>query len=432
MSDFENAVIRKVSRRLLPILFLSFVVAIIDRVNVGFAAPHMSEELGFTATAYAIGGGIFFIAYFLFEIPSNLMLEKVGARLWIARIMITWGILSAATAFVWDTSSFYTIRFLLGIAEAGFFPGIVLYLTYWFPERHRGKGLGGFMVAAPVAVVIGSPLSGLLLNMDGIGGFHGWQWMFVIQAIPAVLMGAVVLLALPSKMKDAKWLNKAEKDWLEQELARDEAQQADHSLNGFKQAITSGKVLAFGLAYVGIICSVYGIVLWLPTLLKGFGLSNVASGFVNAIPYAIACVALTFWARHSDRTKERSWHVAIAAFAGCAGLLATAMLDNHLWQMVALAFAAAGIYSAQTTFWTLPPQFLKGKAKAGGIALINSIGNLGGFAGPYAVGAVKDATGSFVYGIVMLSIFVGLTGIAILIMTRGQNEERAEGQLSAN
>ncbi|MFG1347888.1 MFS transporter [Xanthobacter autotrophicus DSM 431] len=420
MRDFESDIIGKISRRLLPILFLSFVAAYLDRVNVGFAALSMNKDLGFTATAYAIGGGIFFFGYFLFEVPSNMILHRVGARLWIARIMISWGIISGLTAFVWDSTSFYAIRFILGVAEAGFFPGIVLYLTYWFPARDRAKVLGGFLVAVPFAIVFGSPVSGLLLGLDELAGLKGWQWMFFLEAIPSILLGFVVLFALPSRPRDARWLSDAEKAWLQQELTKDEADRAHHSLGGMREALTSRKILLFGLAYVGIITGSYGVVLWLPTMVKGFGLSNAATGFIAAVPYAVAAVTMILWTRNSDRSGERTWHAAFACFLGCGGLAASATLSDPVMQMIALSVAAAGIFTAMPTFWTLPPQFLSGTGLAAGIALINSIGNLGGFLGPYAVGAVKDATGSFTYGLLMLSVFICIAGLLIIVMTGGK------------
>ena len=417
MEPLEERTMRKVTWRIVPFIVLLFVVAYLDRVNIGIASLQMNQQLGFSSTVYAIGAGIFFIGYFVFEIPSNLILHKVGARKWIARIMLTWGLVSAATAFIWDEKSFIAIRLLLGVFEAGFFPGIILYITYWFPPERRAKIFGLFMMAGPVCNVIGTPLSSMLLGIDWLN-LHGWQWMFLIEGLPACLLAGVVLVYMTDRPSEAKWLEPEERAWLTTKMAEIPVQADKRDASSFGAAVKDGRIYAFGLAYVGIIVGVYGIILWLPQIVKSFGYGNTAVGFIAAIPFLGAVFAQILWTRHSDRTGERLWHVVGACVVASLGLGASAWLGNPTLALLAMVVAAMGVFSAQATFWTLPTSFLVGSGAAGGIAMINSIGNLGGFLGPYAVGYIKDATGTFQYGMLFLAIACFMAGIIIFLVSK--------------
>jgi ACS family tartrate transporter-like MFS transporter len=384
----ENTVGRrtlaKITLRLIPFMFVLYIVAFLDRVNVGFAALQMNEDLGFSDTVYGIGAGIFFIGYFVFEVPSNLIMEKVGARVWIARIMITWGIISSAMFLVGGETSFYVLRFLLGVAEAGFFPGMILYLTYWFPARERARRVALFMTAIPIAGVFGSPLSGALLTLDGFAGLAGWQIMFLAEGIPAVLLGLVVLRFLPNGPDEARWLQPEERDWLRGVLEQENRIKSEHGEYTTRQALTNGKVWLLSAIYFGVVTSLYGVAFWLPLIIEDIsGFGTFAVGLLGAIPYLAGAVGMVLLARHSDATGERRWHVAAAAFVGAVGLVLTGAAGSSIVvEMTALTLAALGIYSTLATFWSLPTAFLSGSAAVAGIALINSVGNIGGFVGP--------------------------------------------------
>jgi ACS family tartrate transporter-like MFS transporter len=416
--------ISRVTRRLVPFLILCYFVAYLDRVNVGFAALTMNKELGISPTLYAWGAGIFFIGYFLFEVPSNIILEKAGARRWIARIMISWGILSSLMAVVWNGPSFLTLRFLLGVAEAGFFPGIILYLTYWFPSEHRGRIVGAFMVAIPVSSVIGAPVSGYLLGLDGILGLAGWQWLFILEGVPSVLIGFVVLFYLTDRPQAAAWLAPAEREWLGQrlELERRQREEIQHFTLG--EALKHPRVVGLSLVYFGVVAALYGLGFWLPQIVKGFGLSNIETGFVTAIPYLFGAIAMVIWGKSSDRTGERKWHVAGAALLGAVGLGASAYFSSPLLTIVALCVSALGIFSALPVFWTLPTAMLTGTAAAGGIALINSIGNLAGFAGPYLIGWIKESTGEFSWALLALAVAPLISAAITLLLGHNPALER--------
>ena len=413
---------RKVAKRLIPFLMLCYFVAYLDRVNLGFAALDMNKALGFSATVFGWGAGIFFIGYFIFEVPSNIILEKTGARIWIARIMITWGLVSAAMAFVSGPVSFLLVRFLLGAAEAGFFPGIILYLTYWFPAQERAKILGSFMAAIPLSSVIGAPISGWILGAtNGVAGLAGWQWLFIIEALPAIVLGFVVLAYLTDKPADATWLEPEERTALQNLLDAERRAKEAHQHFSLKEALLHPRVFGFGLIYLGIVTSLYGIGFWMPQIIKAFGLTNLQTGFVTAIPFLVGMIAMVLLSRHSDRTMERVWHVAGPAFLGGAGFVWAAYTSDPFMGMVALTIASVGIFSALPIFWTLPTAILTGTAAAGGIAFINSVGNLGGFVGPYAIGWVKDATGSYASGMVVLACT--LIGAGILTVALGHRRE---------
>jgi MFS transporter, ACS family, tartrate transporter len=427
----ENTVGRttlaKITLRLIPFMFVLYIVAFLDRVNVGFAALQMNEDLGFSDTVYGVGAGIFFIGYFVFEVPSNLIMEKVGARIWIARIMLTWGIISSAMFLVGGETSFYILRFLLGVAEAGFFPGMILYLTYWFPARERARAVALFMAAIPLSGVFGSPLSGAIMTLDGLAGLAGWQIMFLAEGIPAVLLGIVVLFFLPDGPDDARWLNPEERGWLREALERENRIKSEHGEYTTRQALTNGKVWLLSAIYFGVVTSVYGVSLWLPLIiedLSGFG--TFAVGLLGAVPYVAGAIGMVLFARHSDATGERRWHVAVAAFIATVGLVLTGVTVSPVVEMVALTLAALGIYSTLATFWSLPTAFLSGTAAAAGIALINSVGNLGGFVGPYVVGFLSDSTGSFYAGLLLLAALILVAGLLALAVRHERSLEEVE------
>ena len=409
-TTLEQTTMRKVAIRLVPFLCVLYTIAFIDRINVGFAALSMSADLGLSPAAFGLGAGLFFIGYFLFEVPSNLILDRVGARLWIARVMITWGILSACFAFVAGQNSFYALRFLLGVAEAGFFPGVILYLTYWFPKRYRGRVTAGFMTAIPIASFIAAPLSGFMLELQGLG-LKNWQWMFILEGIPSVLLGIVVLRFLTDRPSQARWLTQEQREWLANEMEAERAAAAqttgahDHGLGEVLRSLLSWNVLRLALVYFGLTTGLYGIELWLPQIVKSFGLSNVEVGLVAAIPYAAAIATMMLWASYSDRSGQRLNHVALATGMGCVGMgLAAAVAGHPVWTMICLSVAIAGVMAARPPFWTLPTEFLSGRKAAAGIAAINSIGNLGGFFGPTLIGYARELTGSFTLGLMVSAV----------------------------
>lgn len=414
----EESVYRKVAWRLIPFLFLCYVVAYLDRVNVGFAKLQMLNDLKFSETVYGIGAGIFFIGYFLFEVPSNIILHKTGARVWIARIMISWGIISAAMMYVSSPASFYVLRFLLGIAEAGFFPGIILYLTYWFPAARRARVVALFMTAIALSGVIGGPLSGwIMTSFAGVQGLAGWQWMFVLEGIPSVIVGFIVLGYLDDSVKGAKWLSEPEKQIIINNIAREERFKSDHGVGG---AFRNPQVWLMAGIYFCFIMGLYGVSFWLPQLIKSAGVKDVLDvGMLTAIPYGLAAVAMVLASRSSDRTGERRWHTVVAACAGAAGLALSALFGNDVTlSMVALSLATMGILSTLPLFWTLPTAVLGGTAAAAGIALVNSVGNLAGFVSPFMVGAIKDVTGSAQAGLFVLACSLMMGALLTLAATR--------------
>ncbi|MET0271546.1 MAG: MFS transporter [Phenylobacterium sp.] len=416
----EARVLRKATLRLVPFLGLLFFVAYLDRVNVGFAALTMNRDIGLSAAAYGLGAGIFFIGYFFFEVPSNLILEKVGARRWIARIMITWGLLSASMALVQGPTSFYVVRFLLGVAEAGFFPGIILYLTYWFPGEQRGRIIAMFMMAIPISNIIGAPISTALLDVS-ILGLKGWQTMFLLEAAPAVILGFVVLFWLADRPAMARWLKPEERTILQDALDR-EAAVVDHQhLHGFAAALKSPRLWRFALVYFGVVMGNYGLGFWLPQIVKGFGgVSNQQTGLITAIPYLLAAIGMYLWGRHSDRTGERVWHFVLPTALGSAGFLAASQLGDPVAQFAALTVAAIGVTAAPPMFWALPTRFLRSAAAAGGIAMINSVGNLAGYLGPSVMGTLKERTGAYGAGLLALSVSLGLAALLAIEWRRGR------------
>jgi len=414
--SFEEATFSKVTWRLLPLLFLCYVASYLDRVNVGFAKLQMLQDLHFSETVYGLGAGIFFIGYFLFEVPSNIILHKVGARMWIARIMITWGIISGAMVFVTTPQMFYVMRFLLGLAEAGFFPGVILYLTYWFPSHRRGKITALFMTGIAISGVIGGPLSGWIMHsLPGFYGYTGWQWMFILEAVPSLLLGVLVVIFLTDRIRDAKWLNEDEKCLLESQIEQEQVDKEDLSL---RKVFADGRVWLSALIYFCFVMGLYGVSFWLPTIIKATGVSDPLDiGLLTAIPYVFAAISMIMIGRSADAQRERRWHVAIPAFLGCAGLLfSTAYDHNTLLAMASLTLASVGILTTLPLFWSLPTAFLTGAAAAAGIALINSLGNLAGFVSPYLVGWLKDATQSTNAGMYVLAASLLLGGLLTLAM----------------
>ncbi|UXC34502.1 MFS transporter [Cupriavidus gilardii] len=402
-AGFEDAIYRKVSWRLVPFLLLCYVVAYLDRVNVGFAKLQMLNDLKFSETVYGLGAGVFFIGYFLFEVPSNVILHKVGARVWIARIMITWGLISAAMMFVTTPTMFYVLRFLLGVAEAGFFPGIILYLTYWYPAERRGRTTTWFMTAVALSGVIGGPLSGWIMQtFDGRNGWAGWQWMFLLEGIPSVLVGLWVLAFLDDRISHAKWLTAEEKAVLERNIAAETAHKEDMPI---RRVLSSPRVWMMSAIYFSFVMGLYGISFWLPTIIRQTGVKGALDiGLLTAIPYGVAVLGMVLVARSADRTGERRWHIAIPAIAGAIGLVLSVLWhDRTVLAMVGLTLATIGIMTTLPLFWSLPTAFLAGTGAAAGIAMINSLGNLAGFISPYAVGWLKDLTQSTNAGMYLLA-----------------------------
>jgi MFS transporter, ACS family, tartrate transporter len=449
---------RKAAWRLIPFLILCFLVGFLDRVNLGFAALTMNKELGLTAEMFGFGAGIFFFGYFIFEVPSNLILERVGARRWIARIMISWGVISASFAFVPSISAFfqglgfsffdnartfYLMRFIFGTAEAGFAPGIILYLTYWFTADERARWVGVFQTAIPLSSVIGGPLSGFILDtLNGSMGLGGWQWLFIIEGVPSVLVGLLALRHLTDKPIEAAWLAPDERVALQGRI--DHERKSREAIRHYElgEALTSPRVLGLSLVYFGLLCGLYGLTYWLPQIIKSaatdIGLDKITgipinslTGYVVAVPYVFAIIAMIWWTRHSDATHERVWHVAGPMIVSGLSLIAAAYLSSPTLAAIALIVCAMGIYAALPTFWTLPTAFLTGSAAAGGIALINSIGNLGGFVGPYAIGWIKDATGETTLGLVVLAACPIMAGIITLLMGHDSKIEMAGSRIMA-
>ena len=419
---FANTVIEtkeqtysKVTARIVPFLFLCYLAAYLDRVNVGFAKLQMLKELNYSETVYGFGAGIFFLGYVLFEVPSNIVMHKVGARLWIARIMITWALISGAMAFVVTPMSFYILRFLLGVAEAGFIPGVLLYLTYWFPANRRGRITALFLAAIPMASIFGGPLSGWILNTaSGAYGLSGWQWLFIVETVPSIILGVVTLLYLDDRVDHAKWLSPGEKQMIAQDIAREAQEKESHTHLG--AAFKTGRVWLLGLIYFTIASGIYIISFWLPTIIKQTGVADpLTIGALTAIPYTVAIVAMILVNQSGDRLRERRWHTIIPCLVTAAGLaLAAAASGDTVLAMIGLTLAAAGVSTAQSCFWSLPAAFLGGAAAAAGIALVNSLGNIGGFASTFLVGWMTDLTHSTSSSLYVFAALIAAGGVLIL------------------
>ena len=411
-----NSILKRAAWRLIPFMSLMYVVSFLDRVNISFAALTMNRDLGFSPEAYGFGAGIFFWGYFLFEVPSNLALQKVGARLWMCRICVTWGLLSMVTAFVKDPVSFSVLRFLLGAAEAGLFPGMVLYMTYWFPASTRARFIAMVLAGVPLSNVIGGPISGWLLGVEG-HGLHGWQWMLVLEGIPSLLCGAATLWLLPDGPAKAKWLSAEEKTIIQARLAADRRLKIG-ALHGFKEMLLDRRIWILMIPDFSIVIALYGLNLWQPQMIKAMGYTNIETGFIVALPYLLAMGAMVALGWSSDRSGERAGHVAFGAFAGAAGMAGAVLLTDHAAIIASLCVACCGIYAALAVFWTLPASMLRGTAAAGGLALLNSFSNLGGFFGPYLMGWARQTTGNFTLGMMLLAGMLVLGGVSVIWIGR--------------
>lgn len=423
--------VRTLTLRLVPFLFLLYIVAYLDRINVGFAALQMQKQLSISDAAYGLGAGMFFAGYFFFQVPSNLVLERIGARRWIAFLMIVWGIVSASSALITGERSLYALRFLLGSAEAGFFPGVILYLKNWFPARARARTVARFSTAGPLSGVVGGPLSGALLGLHLRSGIAGWQWMFLLEGIPAILLGLVAGKYLVDRPEDAPWLGGEEKTWLLETLARERAEMEAAGAERSRAAVgpvnrgrfsgetfaafRSGRIWMLVMVYFGLTTVAYGMSMWLPTLIKSLsGVSNFTIGILSAIPYVAAAIAMVRVGLHSDRTGERRWHTALPAFAGALALVVAAYTHSVGPVVVLLSVTVLGVFSMMGPFWATPPLLLPPAAVAAGIAFINSLGNLGGFFGPYTIGLVRTATGGFRGGFLLVAATLGVSGAVAL------------------
>ena len=417
MNTLEQRTMKKVFRRLVPFLMLCYFFNFLDRVNVSFAALDMNKDLKFSASVFGFGAGILFLAYMVCETPSNVLLVKFGARKWLARIMVTWGIIACAMMFISGEYSFYTLRVLLGAAEAGFFPGIIFYLTLWFPGTYRARVTGLFMACIPLSSVIGSPLSTSLLYMDGIWDLRGWQWLFLLEGIPSVLLGIATFLYLTDRPRDATgWLEKDEREWLDTRINAEHIRKQAHLTLGMWQTLINPRVLALSVVAYSIASLILGVGFFLPQIVKGFGLTNMQTGLVAVIPPAFGAMAMIFWGRRSDRAMERKYHLSGAMALAAAGVAAAAVIDDPVLKMAAFTLSAIGLNASLPVFWTLAPNFLTGPSAAVGIAFINSVAALGGFVAPWLLGVVKDTTGSFTYGLLALAAMViGGAGIVLAI-----------------
>ena len=416
-SLLEQRAIRRITWRLIPFLMLLYLVAFLDRINVGFAALTMNRDIGLTSQMFGFGAGIFFAGYFAFEVPSTIILHKVGARFWIGRVLITWGLVSIATAFTRGPLSFYALRFLLGLAEAGFFPGIILYISYWFPSRHRSAATALFMAAAPVAGVVGSPVSGALMQMNGLLGLHGWQWLFLVEGVPALLLGFVTFWFLTDRPADAAWLAPDERNWLTQTILDEQSALKDPRSHSAWRALADWKVLALSLAYFGTSAGLYTIGFWAPLIVKGLGFSIFSTGLLVAIPNLIAVLGMVLWSRNSDRSGERYWHAAIACLVAAIGMAMAARAGSSAVLAIAgLSLTAFGVSAAKPPLWSLPTVFFGGTAAAASIGLINSLGTLGGFVGPYMIGATNGSTGNFSRGLSLVGGTLIVSAVTILLM----------------
>jgi ACS family tartrate transporter-like MFS transporter len=412
-SDLHRRTMAKVTRRLVPFAMLLFILSYLDRANVGFAALQMNQDLGFSPTVYGFGAGIFFLGFFPFEVPSNLIMQRVGVRRWMARIMITWGLIATLMAWVNSATSFYIMRFLLGVAEAGFLPGIILYFSYWFPAEERAKALGLFMSATAISNVIGGPLSAAILSLDGWLGLRGWQLLFILEGLPSIIVGFWVLSYMTDRPEDATWLTTDERNWLSHVVAAERTKKEALTKTTLLQGLTDHRVLMITALCFFLVSGNFGVVFWMPQIIKAFGgLSNMQIGWLTALPYLLAVVAMVWWGRRSDSKRERRLHLAAAAVTGAVGLAASALAPTPTLSYVALCVATVGLWSMFGVFWAVPSDFLSGTAAAAGFALINSFGALGGFTGPFLVGFVRDRTGSFSASLLVLAAFV--LGAAIL------------------
>ena len=420
-SDIQRSTLRKIRNRCVLPLLIAFVISYLDRVNVGFAALTANAELGLTAAQYGWGAGLLFLAYSVFELPSNLALERFGARRWMARIMISWGVIGCCMALVRTPLSFYLMRFLLGAAEAGLFPGVILYLTYWLPRRYRASSIGLFALGIPLSSVIGAPISGAIMgSMNGVLGFKGWQWLYVLEAIPAVLLGFAMLFLLADRPSAARWLTDDERAWLNAEFERESPAPAEVT-HGFSWSMfADSRVLAFAGVFFLTGVPSYGLSLWLPQIVKSFGVSHLATGFLTAVPFVFGCIAMVYWGRRSDARQERLWHAVTSALLAGVALLGGAMLSSGLLQLLAVCLAAAGIYGLKGPFLTMVSESFADTRAAAGIALVAMLGNLSGFVAPYMVGVIIESTHSYRLALAALGLQSALGGLLLFVWYSGQ------------
>ncbi len=431
----RKRVMRKVAWRLSPFLGLLYFINYLDRTNIAFAAPHgMNEALGFTASTFGLASGLFFVGYLLLEVPSNLALHKFGARRWIARIMVSWGIIATIMTWVPNAGTMYVLRFLLGVAEAGFFPGIILYLTFWFPKRERARAVALFMLAVPLSSAIGSPLSAWLITTGHqvLGGLDGWRFMFLVEGLPAIIVGVICWFYLTDRPADAKWLDDDERAWLSREMDAEDAQTSKRYHVTLKQSLTQGRIWALAFVYFGIVYGLYAIGFFLPTIIAGFkkefhtDFSVLQQGFIVAIPYVFGCFSMYFWAKHGDKTGERVWHVALPTIVGGIAIPIALYLSSPVAAMIAITICTMGICAALPTFWPLPTMFLSGAAAAAGVALINSVGNTAGFIGPYVTGWLADITGTQQAGMWVVGLAMVAAGAVALILKAAPKADDGE------
>jgi MFS transporter, ACS family, tartrate transporter len=436
ISDLEARVARKLRLRILPFVILLYFVSFLDRVNVGFAAFSMNKAIGLTPSMFGFGSGVFFLGYILFQVPSNLIMLRVGARAWIARVVIVWGLVSVASAFVIGPYSFYAMRFLLGLAESGFFPGTLLYLSLWFPARHRAVAIAAFMAAAPLSTAIGSPISGALMELPKFFGLMNWQWLYIIEALPAIFLGFLTLKVLTDKPEDARWLDSAERTWLIETLEAERIESRTHAGKGEAKgggvwaALSDPRVLALALVYSGGSAGLYVLGFWSPLILKQFGYSALTIGWLNSVPSFVAVAVMIVWARHSDQTLERTWHVAIPSLAAFLGFVWAGDATAAFAVILALTLANIGVNATKGPVWAMPSMFLTGASAAAGIALINSMGNMGGFVGPILVGWLKDKSGSYAAGLYVVGGMLALSAVVIVALAR-QTQRTAATQIDS-
>jgi len=430
-NTLEASTMRRVALRIVPFLMICYFISFVDRVNLGFAALQMVRDLHLSATVFGLGGGLFFVSYFFCEVPSNLLLQKVGARRWIARIMITWGFLAGGMALVKGPHSFYAMRLLLGAAEAGFFPGVILYLTYWFPAHYRARIIGMFTVAIPVSSFLGSPISAALLGIDGWLGLRGWQWMFILEAVPAVVLGFACLIVLSDRPKEAKWLGANERNWLESRLDAETRRERLVGRLSLWQVLWNKHVLVLSLVLAGSTAVSSGLQLWQPQIIKSYGLTNLQTGLLNSIPFGLASVIMVWWGRRSDQSGERIWHAGLPLMLTTFSLAAALLFDSLFWILVILCLAVIGIYAGKGPAWAVSTEWLSASTAAVGLAQINALSNLAGFGTTYLMGFIKDVTGRFSLALLPLVVLAAAASLAILLLGRTEIPSAVPGEKAA-
>jgi len=423
-SALEVRTMRQIAMRIVPFLMVCYFVSFLDRVNVGFAALQMVKDLRLSPTVFGFGSGVFFVSYFLFEVPSNLFLEKIGARRWIARIMITWGVLASGTAFITGPHSFYVMRLLLGAAEAGFFPGVILYLMYWFPSEYRARMIALFTVAIPVSSFLGSPISAALLGIDGWLALRGWQWMFILEGFPAVLLGLACLVILDDRPSAAKWLDTDQRAWLLGRLHAESSRRRPVGQMGLWQVLFNKHVLALSVVLAGSTAVSSGLQIWTPQIIKSYGLTNMQTGLLNSIPFALASILMVLWGRRSDRTGERVWHASLPLMLTAVSLASALVFHSLFSIIVILCLAVIGIYTGKGPVWAVSTEWLSAGTAAAGLAQINAISNLAGFGTTYILGLIRERTGSYPLAMLPLAGLSLAGALVILLIARGQGAKR--------